>query len=95
MGEARAEVVIDRPANEVWAMVGDFTDVTWMPGVEGCRLIDEDERVLSLSGADFTERLLRRDDDRRSLTYSVVAGPLPLDHHEATITVTAAGASRG
>jgi hypothetical protein len=91
MGEARADVTIDRPADDVWAIVGDFTDVGWLPGADGCRFVGEHERVVSMSGMEFTERLLRRDDVRRALTYSVVAGSLKLDHHEATITVTPSG----
>lgn len=91
MGEARADVTIDRPADDVWAIVGDFTDVSWLPGADGCRFVDEHDRVVSMSDMEFTERLLRRDDVRRALTYSVVAGSLKLDHHEATITVTPSG----
>jgi hypothetical protein len=93
MGEARAGVTIDRPADDVWAVVGDFTDVSWLPGADGCRFVDERDRVVSMAAMEFTERLLRRDDVARALTYSVVAGSLELDHHEATITVKPEGRS--
>ena len=90
MGEARAETRIDRSADDVWAVVGDFTNVTWIPGVDGCRFVDEHERVLTMAGRELTEQLLRRDDHRRALTYRLAAG-LRLEHHEATITVTPDG----
>ena len=93
VAEARAETSIDRSADEVWAVVGDFTKADWIPGVDGCRLVDETDRVVSMPGMEFTERLLRRDDARRELTYSVVGGSLQLDRHEATITVTPHGST--
>ena len=34
MGEASAEITIDRPADEVWAKLGNFGDLLWMPGIE-------------------------------------------------------------
>ena len=71
--------MIDRPADEVWAVVGDFTNVDWIPGVDGCRFVDETDRVVSMPGMEFTERLLRCDDARRALTYSVVGGSLQLE----------------
>ena len=95
MGDARAEVTIDRSAEDVWAVIGDFTDVTWIRGATGCRVVNEHVRVVTLSDVEVTERLLRRDDPRRALTYRIVAGSLELDRHEATITVTPeGGASR-
>ena len=45
MGEARAEITINRSADDVWATVGNFGDVTWMPGVETSEL-DGDDRVV-------------------------------------------------
>jgi Polyketide cyclase / dehydrase and lipid transport len=93
MGDARAEVTIDRSPDDVWGIVGDFSDVDWIPGAEGCRVVDEHDRVVSLADMELTERLLRRDDRRRELTYTVVDGPLRLDRHEATITVTPDGSA--
>jgi hypothetical protein len=40
---------------------------------------------------EIRERLLRRDDDARSLAYTITDGPMPLEHHEAEITVHEAG----
>jgi hypothetical protein len=60
-----------------------------MPGIEACELEGED-RVLSLMGISIRERLVSRDDDQRTLTYSISESPLNLEHHEATIRVDAA-----
>jgi carbon monoxide dehydrogenase subunit G len=93
VAEARAETSIDRPADVVWAIVGDFTKADWIPGVDGCRFVNETDRVVSMPGMEFTERLLRCDDARRALTYRVVGGSLHLEQHEATITVTPRGST--
>jgi len=90
MGEARSETTIDRPADEVWATVGDFGGLTWMPGVETCELEGED-RILGMFGMRIVERQLRRDDAQRTLTYGIVEGDMKPEVHEATITVTPQG----
>jgi carbon monoxide dehydrogenase subunit G len=90
MGEARAETTIQKPADEVWAVVGNFGDLGWMPGVESCR-VEGDDRILAMFGMEITERQLRRDDAKRTLTYGIVGGPVQVDKHEATITVNPAG----
>ena len=61
-----------------------------MPGVESCRL-EGDDRVISMFGMEITERQLRRDDAGRTLTYGIVGGPVQVEKHEATITVTPQG----
>ena len=92
MGDARSEITIDKPAEVVWATVGDFGNLAWMPGVDTCEVEGED-RLLAMFGGKVkvTERQLRRDDAARTLTYGIVAGDVPIQHHEATITVTPQG----
>jgi hypothetical protein len=41
-------------------------------------------------GMTITEKLVSKDDAARALTYGIVDG-VPVESHEATITVTAAG----
>ena len=55
MGEARAEITIDRPADDVWAVVGNFGDLLWMPGIESCEL-EGDDRILGMFGMRIVER---------------------------------------
>jgi carbon monoxide dehydrogenase subunit G len=91
MGRAEAEIDIARPADEVWGVVGDFGGLAgWMPGIESCRR-EGDDRVLAMGGMEIVERLVRRDDAGRALVYGIAGGPVPIDRHEATITVTPAG----
>jgi len=90
MGEARAEITIDRPADEVWATIGNFGELTWMPGVETC-VLEGDDRVLGMLGMRIVERQFSRDDEARTLTYGIVDGDMKPEVHEATITVMPAG----
>jgi len=86
MGKARAEIGIARSPEEVWAVAGDFGGIgAWMPGVESC-VVDGDDRILRLMGMEITERLVRRDDEARALTYAIVGG-VPVANHFATVTV--------
>jgi len=86
MGHARAETTIDKPADEVWATIGDFGGLDWMPGLDSCR-VEGDDRILGMFGMEITERQLRRDDATRTYTYGIVGGPVQVEKHEATITV--------
>ena len=90
MGEARAEITIDRPAEEVWAKLGNFGELTWMPGVETCEL-DGDDRILGMFGMRIVERQFSRDDEGRTLTYGIIDGDMKPEVHRATITVMPAG----
>ena len=90
MGEARAEITIDRSADDVWEKIGNFGDLMWMPGIESCEL-DGDDRILGMFGMRIVERLYARDDEARALTYGIVEGDMKPEVHRATITVMPAG----
>jgi hypothetical protein len=83
--QARAEQVINRPADVVWARIGDFADVSWVPDTDTCT-VDGDVRTITMKGmADFAlhQRLVAHDDAQRTLSYelakefdlSVIFGP--------------------
>jgi mxaD protein len=90
MGNARAEIDIDKPADAVWSVVGDFGGIGgWMPGIEACH-VDGDDRFLKMMGMEVVERLERRDEDERVIVYGIVGG-VPVGNHRATITVEPSG----
>ncbi len=90
MAAGAVDVSVGASPDEVWAKVGDFGGIKeYFPGIESCRLEGED-RVIGLFGMEIRERLLARDDDSRTLTYSVVDG-VPIDSHTATISVEPEG----
>jgi len=85
-----AEIEIDASPDDVWALAGDFGGIDWMPGIESVT-VDGDDRTINTSGMTIVERLVRRDDEARTISYSIVDGPVPVESHEATISVLAAG----
>jgi carbon monoxide dehydrogenase subunit G len=86
MGQAEVDINIKKSPDDVWAVVGDFGALDkWLPGVETCRAEGED-RHLAMMGMEITERLVRKDDAARQIVYGIVAG-VPVERHEATITV--------
>ena len=90
MGKGHAEITINKPADAVWAVAGDFGGIgDWMPGIESC-VVDGDDRILKMMGMEITERLERCDDDAREIIYGIVGG-VPVGNHKATITVVAQG----
>ncbi len=90
MGSGLAEIDIAGSAEDVWKLAGDFGGIgDWMPGIESCRVEGED-RILSTMGMTITERLVSKDDDAKTITYSVIDGA-PTESHEATISVTGTG----
>jgi len=90
MGKGTAAIDIDKSADEVWAVVGDFGGIdAWMPGIESCR-VEGDNRIIDMMGMTITERFVSRDDAGRALTYAIADGA-PVESHEAVITVTPAG----
>ena len=91
MGNAEVDITIDRPADEVWKVAGDFAGLgDWMPGIESCR-VEGDDRHLSMSGMELTETLVSKDDQARTLVYSITKG-LPLERHSTTLKVEPQGA---
>ncbi|MGH9016363.1 MAG: SRPBCC family protein [Acidimicrobiales bacterium] len=90
MGKGHAEITIDKAADAVWAVTGDFGGLGgWMPGIESCD-VEGDDRLLKMMGMEITERLISRDDSTREIVYGIVAG-VPVSSHRATITVTPEG----
>jgi len=90
MAERTAAIDIDASPEAVWALAGDFGGIgAWMPGLESCRVEGED-RILDTMGMTITERLVARDDATRAITYAIVDG-VPVESHQATVTVTEAG----
>ena len=102
---------IDRTADEVWARIGDFGDPSWFPGLASWAL-DGDVRTTTIAGRNLqhVERLMHRDDVRRTYTYGTIGyrgdtvveleGDKVVDlnsmvgHHEATVTVIPEGVRR-
>lgn len=86
MAEGAVDVTVGAAPDEVWKKVGDFGGVAdFFPGIDTFRL-EGDDRIIGMFGMEIRERLVSRDDATRTICYSVVGG-VPIDSHEATISV--------
>lgn len=63
---------IDKPATEVWALIGNFGDLSWIPNVESLHL-DGDIRTFQLGRSVVRHHLLSHDDATRSYTYALAS----------------------
>lgn len=78
------------PASEVWGLVGRWNALPdWHPAVLKSELSEDGKvRRLTLSGGGVVEeRLEENDESRRTYTYALKAGPLPVASYRATIAV--------
>lgn len=90
MAEQQVETEIAASPEAAWAVVGDFGAVgDFLTGIDSFRL-EGDDRVIGMFGLEIRERLVERDDQARSITYSVVEG-VPMERHRATISVHPSG----
>jgi hypothetical protein len=83
-------------ADSVWKELADFGGIgEWAPGMESCKLEGSGVgavRVLGMpGGAVIKERLEALDDAARSLSYSIIEGPMPVENYLATIKVSEQG----
>lgn len=90
MAEGSVDTEVAAPVDEVWALVGDFGGVgALFPDLESFRL-EGDDRIIGMYGMEIREHLVSRDDETRTLEYSVVDG-VPLERHLARVSVAPSG----
>jgi hypothetical protein len=86
IGSVRHQMRIDRPAAEVWELVGDPARLhEWFPGITSCE-VDGNQRVIVLgSGLPMPEEILVNDSVQRRFQYRITA-PM-FAYHRGTIDV--------
>ncbi len=92
MASGEAATTINRSADDVWKLIGNFGGLAEvMPGVDTCT-VEGDVRTLGMMGMTVKEQLRDVDDRARRISYSLIESPIPnLESHTATITVTPDG----
>lgn len=84
-------VDVDAPPDAVWAVLGDPVSVPrWYPKYVAAEVDGETRVIRSADGRELVERLLERDDARRTYAYSVLSGA-PVADHRASFTVEPRG----
>jgi hypothetical protein len=86
-------VALDADPDEVWSVIGSF-DLSWHPRVAKVRLtgtgIGQLRTMETLDGREIVERLEAIDNDKRSMTYTNVAG-IAASHYTGTLEVKPKG----
>jgi Polyketide cyclase / dehydrase and lipid transport len=74
-----AETIINRPADEIWARIGNFIEISWIPGSEEARAtMNGDLRTVRRDawdkiGFSLTQRLTNHDDAHYTYSYTLPA----------------------
>ena len=92
MAKVSLSTTLPVPARTVWDAIGGFNSVAkWHPAVakseeakEGTATI---RRLTLHGGGSIVERLEGKDDRKRTYTYSILAGPLPVAGYKASLHV--------
>jgi hypothetical protein len=92
MAKVSLSTTLPVPARTVWDAIGGFNSLAkWHPAVARSEETLEGEatvRRLTLhGGGSIVERLEAKDDRKRTYSYSIVAGPLPVSAYKATLHV--------
>jgi uncharacterized protein YndB with AHSA1/START domain len=78
---------VDAPASATWDLLGDPTSVPrWYPKYETADVVGGQRILRRADGGELVETLDARDDDARTLSYSVISGA-PVSSYHATFEV--------
>lgn len=83
------QIRIDRPASDVWKVVGDLGGISaWFPGLASSSA-DDDKRVCELEGGVGTlvEDIVAYDAAARTYEYAITDAPMPVESHHARVEV--------
>lgn len=95
MLEVKREETVAADAETVWALIREFGAIAdWHPACSASSqetVNDEVRRTIVVGdGARLIEKLEVLDDNERSLSYSIIEGPLPVENYYSTLSVAEA-----
>jgi hypothetical protein len=97
MPQFEVDKQISGSLEKAWGVLAAFGECGWIPGIEGCELEGSgigSVRKLKMGGMEIHERLEAFDPEARSLSYSIIAGPMPTENYLATVTLSDAGSGK-
>ena len=87
MKKIRIEKQIKCSVDSLWELFSDVTRSDWVPFANEI-ILENDVRTFKMDGVgEIKEKIIEKDQANKSLTYSVIKSPAPLDHHLAKVTV--------
>jgi hypothetical protein len=92
MAKVSLSTTLPVPAHMVWGLIGGFNDLArWHPAVARSEETQEGpatiRRLTLHGGGTIVERLEGKDDEKRTYSYSIVTGPLPVAGYTASLHV--------
>ena len=91
--EVSREVAINAPVDKVWAVMGNFTDMSWNPLIVKTEIVEGEAevpgavRVLTLNdGSQITEQLVSFQPEENIYTYTITDSVLPISEYESHIS---------
>ncbi len=84
----------DVPADEMWALIGDFHGMhKWAQGLEPSEASEDGKsRTFKIGPNAMVETLLEAGE--RSYSYAITEGPMPVENYRSTLSVKKAGDSK-
>jgi hypothetical protein len=101
--KVRESIEINAPPAKVWAAIGNFQDMSWLPPVsktEGTKgnAIEATRRLTLATGATVDEELYKYDAEKMTYSYRITAVDvkvLPVTNYSSTLTVTPSADGKG
>ena len=101
--KVRESIEINAPPAKVWAVIGNFQDMSWLPPVsktEGDKgnAIEATRKLTLADGATVDEELYKYDAEKMSYSYRITAVDvkvLPVTNYASTIAVTPSADGKG
>lgn len=96
MASVREDGELGAGIDEVWKVVGDFAGFVEAMGIP----VETDgegvgsTRTIAMGGSSTIERLESLDNDSKTLQYSLIQGPLPVENYLSTMQLSPVGDSR-
>ncbi|WP_433684176.1 SRPBCC family protein [Nocardia sp. CA-119907] len=91
MGSVEKEIIIEAPAEDVWAIIGDFAagPIRMAPGfVTDSTLDGPDVRIVTFdNGTVLHERFIALDESQRRIVFSIVGGSVTPAHDNSSMQV--------
>ena len=87
MKKIRIEKQIKCSVDSLWELFSDVTRSDWVPFANEI-ILENDVRTFKMDGVgEIKEKIIEKDQANKSLTYSVIKSPAPLNHHLAKVMV--------
>jgi uncharacterized protein YndB with AHSA1/START domain len=91
----RSDISIDRPAEQVWAVVSDAGRISeWFPSILTSSADGQSRSCELQGGVPLEEEIVTDNPDLRRFQYRIVGGGVPVESHLGTIDVLAVDEGR-